>query len=172
VKGKFAYGISNLKRIKLHQNSFKSLVKHTIYLNLLVLSLVIYKCLHSFNIFAVFWTHINKMQFIKTNLKFIFFAYCCRRCVFCKQKSFRFTKIFKRFQDEYNIVEIELRVVQFWTEILYWRVWFQSKLLPILSSITITYVATTTDRNYCKIYYRYFIFKCLVVNIDLLNLLA
>ena len=41
-----------------------------------------------------------------------------RRCVFCKQKRFRFTKILiLRFQNEYNKVEIELRVVQFWTEI-------------------------------------------------------
>jgi hypothetical protein len=40
-----------------------------------------------------------------------------RRCVFCKQKRFRFTKISVRFQNEYNKVEIELRVVQFWTEI-------------------------------------------------------
>jgi hypothetical protein len=40
-----------------------------------------------------------------------------RRCVFCKQKRFRFTKISVRFQNEYNKVETELRVVQFWTEI-------------------------------------------------------
>ena len=39
-----------------------------------------------------------------------------QRCVFCKQKRFRFTKSL-RFQNEYNKVQIELRVVQFWTEI-------------------------------------------------------
>ena len=39
-----------------------------------------------------------------------------RRCVFRKQKRFWFTK-YLRFQNEYNKVEIELRVVQFWTEI-------------------------------------------------------
>ena len=31
-------------------------------------------------------------------------------------KTFRFTK-YLRFQNEYNKVQIELRVVQFWTEI-------------------------------------------------------
>ena len=41
-----------------------------------------------------------------------------RRCVFCKQKRFRFSlQKYLRFQNEYNKVEIELRVVQFWTEI-------------------------------------------------------
>jgi hypothetical protein len=39
-----------------------------------------------------------------------------QRCVFFKQKRFRFTK-YLRFQNEYNKVQIELRVVQFWTEI-------------------------------------------------------
>jgi hypothetical protein len=41
-----------------------------------------------------------------------------RRCVFCKQKRFRLSlqKCFG-FQNEYNKVEIELRVVQFLTEI-------------------------------------------------------
>jgi hypothetical protein len=51
LQGKFAYHISNFKRTKLHQNSFKLLVKPTICLNLLVLSLILYKCLHFFNIF-------------------------------------------------------------------------------------------------------------------------
>jgi hypothetical protein len=42
-----------------------------------------------------------------------------RRCVFvfCKQKRFRRLQKCLRFQNEYNKVEIELRVVQFWTEI-------------------------------------------------------
>ena len=34
---------ANFKRTKLHQNSFKSLVKRTIRLNLLVFSLILYK---------------------------------------------------------------------------------------------------------------------------------
>ena len=42
-QGKFAYRISNFKRTKLHQNSIKSLVKPTICLNLLVLSLILYE---------------------------------------------------------------------------------------------------------------------------------
>ena len=42
-----------------------------------------------------------------------------RRCVFvfCKRKRFRGLQKCLRFQNEYNKVEIELRVVQFWTEI-------------------------------------------------------
>ena len=46
--------ISNFKRTKLHQNSFKSLVKPTICLNSLVLSLILNKCLHFFNILTIF----------------------------------------------------------------------------------------------------------------------
>jgi hypothetical protein len=57
----------------------------------------------------------------------LFALYCCyattvqhsgryRRCVFCKQKRFWLQK-YLRFQNEYNKVEIERRVVQFWTEI-------------------------------------------------------
>ena len=48
---KFAYRIFSFKCTQLHQNSFKSLIKPTISLNLLVLSLILYKCLHFFNNF-------------------------------------------------------------------------------------------------------------------------
>jgi hypothetical protein len=54
------------------------------------------------------------------------FAYCCNaralwevpEVCLLQTKRFRFTKILIwRFQNEYNKVEVELRVVQFWTEI-------------------------------------------------------
>jgi hypothetical protein len=47
--GKFADRIFSVNCKKLHQNSFKSLIKPTISLNLLVLSLILYKCLHFFD---------------------------------------------------------------------------------------------------------------------------
>jgi hypothetical protein len=58
--------ISSFKRTKLHQNSFKSLVKPTISLNLLVLSLILYKCLHFFNSILIFERTI-KYKFNKTS---------------------------------------------------------------------------------------------------------
>jgi hypothetical protein len=39
-----------------------------------------------------------------------------QRCVFCKEKRFGLQKCL-RFQNEYNTVEIGLRVVQFWIKI-------------------------------------------------------
>jgi hypothetical protein len=49
-KGKFAYRMSGFKRTK----CTKSLIRPTICLKLLVLSLILYKCLHFFKIFAEF----------------------------------------------------------------------------------------------------------------------
>ena len=50
-KGKCEYRISRFKCAKLHQNSFKSLVKPTISLNVLVLSYILYKCLNDSAVF-------------------------------------------------------------------------------------------------------------------------
>jgi hypothetical protein len=76
-----------------------------------VLSLILDKCLHFFNIFAVFLTY------YKQN---ILFAYCCYEestgGVSFANKNISGLQKYLRFQNEYNKVEIELRIVQVWTE--------------------------------------------------------
>ena len=109
--------MSSFKRTKLHQNYFKSLVKPTISLNLLVLSLFLYKCFHFFNSILIF-------ERIKYKFNLILFAYCCYATALMEVPDVSFAnknvsglQKCLRFQNEYNKVEIELRVVQFWNEI-------------------------------------------------------
>ena len=77
-------------------------------LNLLVLFLILYKCLHFFKIFEVF-EHIYKqnLQALREVPEAVSFA----------NKNVSGLQKYSRFQNEYNKVEIELRFVQFWTEI-------------------------------------------------------
>jgi hypothetical protein len=102
-KGKFVCRISSFKRTKLHQNSFKSLVKPTISLNLLVLSLILYKCLNFFNSILMFERikyKFNKNASCSLIVAMLQHSGCDSgrhwRYVFCKPKRFRFyTKMFK-----------------------------------------------------------------------------
>ena len=84
-----------------------------------MLSLILYKCLHFFTIFAVF-EHIYK-QNIKVHLvRLLLLCYSTQGGtggVSFANKNVSGLQKYLIFQNEYNKVEIELRVVQFWTEI-------------------------------------------------------
>ena len=87
-----------------------------------MLSLILYKCLHFFTIFAVFEQFINKTyKTIKVHLvRLLLLCYSTQGGtggVSFANKNVSGLQKYLRFQNEYNKVEIELRVVQFWTEI-------------------------------------------------------
>ena len=87
-----------------------------------MLSLILYKCLHFFTIFAVFEHFINKTyKTIKVHLvRLLLLCYSTQGGtggVSFPNKNVSGLQKYLRFQNEYNKVEIELHVVQFWTEI-------------------------------------------------------
>jgi hypothetical protein len=101
------------------------------------------------------------MHFIKTNLKFILFAYCCYAKVSGLQKC---VKDFKM-----NIIKWKLNIVSCNFGLKFCNDAFDfGPNFTLYSAQLPLHICTTTNRNFCKIYYRYCFFKCLVVNIDLL----
>jgi hypothetical protein len=84
------------------------------------LSLILYKCLHFFKIFAVF-ERIYKQTIYKFHLvRLLLLCYSTQGGtggVSFANKNVSGLQKYLRFQNEYNKVEIELRVLQFWTEI-------------------------------------------------------
>ena len=88
-----------------------------------MLSLILYKCLHFCTIFAVDLNiFINKTyKTIKVHLvRLLLLCYSTQGGtggVSFANKNVSGLQKYLRFQNEYNKVEIELRVVQFWTEI-------------------------------------------------------
>ena len=134
-KGKFAYRISGFKRKKTAPKLFQSLVRPTICLNLLVLSLILYKCLHFLKILQYLNVFINKTY--KTILK----VHLVRLLLLCystqggtggvsfANKNVSGLQKYLRFQNEYNKVEIELRVVI--TRLISVQIAFHSVQLPL-----------------------------------------
>ena len=90
-----------------------------------MLSLILYKCLHFFKIFAVFERIYkqNLHNYESSSCSLIVANLLCYNTqggtggVSFANKNVSGLQKYLRFQNEYNKVEIELRVVQFWTEI-------------------------------------------------------
>ena len=87
-----------------------------------MLSLILYKCLHFFKIFPVF-EQIYKQNLHNLKVHLVRLLLLCYSTqggtggVSFANKNVSGLQKYLRFQNEYNKVEIELRVVQFWTEI-------------------------------------------------------